>query len=173
MAGDLPRLREGNGKRLLPIGIVLAVASAAPAQAQLLAHRDLSLATALAAATTAAETCKATGYRVTVTVVGRGGEVLVVLRGDDASPHTTENSQRKAYTARTFRVPSGEFAQRIKDNPTSGQLRLSGIVATPGGVPIKLGDEVIGAIGVSGSPGGEKDEVCAKAGLAKIADQLK
>ena len=172
MAGDLPRLRGGNGARLLPIGFALAVAAIAPAQAELLTHRDLSLAAALAAATTAAETCKATGYRVTVTVVGRAGEVIVVLRGDDASPHTTENSQRKAYTARTFRVPSGEFAQRIKDTPTSGQLRLSGIVATQGGLPIKLGDEVIGGIGVSGSPGGEKDEGCAKAGLDKIADRL-
>ena len=95
------------------------------------------------------------------------------MRGDGASPHTLENSQRKAYTARTFRISSGEFAQRVKDNPTSGQVNLSGVIAIQGGLPIKLGDAVIGAVGVSGAPGGEKDEACAKAALDKIADQLK
>ena len=146
---------------------------ALPAQAQLLAHKDLSLATALTIATTAADTCKGQGYRVSVTVVGRTGEVVVQLRGDDASPHTIENSFRKAYTARTFRIPSGEFAQRVKENPTTGQVHLTNIIANQGALPIKAGDETIGAVGVSGSPGGEKDEVCAKAGIDKVADQLK
>jgi uncharacterized protein GlcG (DUF336 family) len=151
----------------------LAVALAAPASAQLLDHKDLSLATALTIATTAADTCKAQGNRVTVTVVGRDGQPIVMLRGDDASPHTVENSQRKAYTARTFRIPSGVFAQRVKDNPTTGAVHLSGIVAAQGALPIKVGDDVVGAVGVSGSPGGDKDEVCAKAGIDKVADQLK
>ena len=146
---------------------------ALPAQAQLLAHKDLSLATALTIATTAADTCRGQGYRVSVTVVGRTGEVVVQLRGDDASPHTIENSFRKAYTARTFRIPSGEFAQRVKENPTTGQVHLTNIIANQGALPIKAGDETIGAVGVSGSPGGEKDEVCAKAGIDKVADQLK
>ena len=151
----------------------LAVALAAPASAQLLDHKDLSLATALTIATTAADTCKAQGNRITVTVVGRDGQPIVMLRGDDASPHTVENSQRKAYTARTFRIPSGVFAQRVKDNPTTGAVHLGGIVATQGALPIKVGDDVVGAVGVSGSPGGDKDEVCAKAGIDKVADQLK
>ena len=84
-----------------------------------------------------------------------------------------ENSQRKAYTARTFRVPSGEIAQRLKDNPTLPFVHLSGVVAAQGALPIKIGDETIGAAGVSGAPGGEKDEACVKAGLDKVADQLK
>ena len=151
----------------------LAVALATPASAQLLDHKDLSLATALTIATTAADTCKAQGNRVTVTVVGRDGQPIVMLRGDDASPHTVENSQRKAYTARTFRIPSGVFAQRVKDNPTTGAVHLSGIVAAQGALPIKVGDDVVGAVGVSGSPGGDKDEVCAKAGIDKVVDQLK
>lgn len=151
----------------------LAVSLAAPASAQLLDHKDLSLATALTIATTAADTCKAQGNRVSVTVVGRQGEVLVILRGDNSSPHTVENSRRKAYTARTFRIPSGEFAKRVKDNPTTGAVHLTGIVAAQGALPIKAGDDVIGAVGVSGSPGGDKDEACAKAGLDKVADQLK
>jgi uncharacterized protein GlcG (DUF336 family) len=149
------------------------LALAAPAKAQLLQHKDLSLATALAIATTAADTCKAQGNRVSVTVVGREGQVIVQLRGDGASPHTIENSQRKAYTSRTFRIPSGEFAKRLHDNPTLGLVHLSGVIAAQGALPIQVGDDVIGAVGVSGSPGGDKDEVCAKAGLDKVADQLK
>src|SRR5438105_10338616 len=150
-----------------------AVLLAAPAQAQLLAHKDLSLATALTIATTAGETCKGQGNRVSVAVVGRTGEIIVHLRGDDASPHTIENSQRKAFTARTYRTSSGEFAQRQKDNPPGAALWLTGISAAAGGLPIKVGEDVIGAVGVSGSPGGDKDETCAKAGLDKVADQLK
>jgi uncharacterized protein GlcG (DUF336 family) len=151
----------------------LALVVATPGRAQLIEHKDLSLATALAIATTAEDTCQAQGNRVSVTVVGREGQVIVLLRGDGASPHTVENSRRKAYTARTFRIPSGEFAKRVKDNPTTGLVHLSGIVAAQGALPIKVGDDVIGAVGVSGSPGGDKDEACAKAGLDKVADELK
>src|SRR5262249_8801379 len=85
------------------LGGLLVLGFAAPADAQLLNHKDLSLATALTIATTAMDTCKGQGYRVSVSVVGRAGEVLVQLRGDDASPHTLDFSSRKAYTARTFR----------------------------------------------------------------------
>jgi uncharacterized protein GlcG (DUF336 family) len=151
----------------------LALGLAAPASAQLLDHKDLSLATALTIAITASDTCKAQGNLVSVTVVGRQGEILVILRGDNSSPHTIENSRRKAYTARTFRIPSGEFAKRVKDNPTTGLVHLSGVIAAQGALPIKVGDDVVGAVGVSGSPGGDKDEACAKAGLDKVADQLK
>jgi uncharacterized protein GlcG (DUF336 family) len=154
-------------------GFGLAALLATPASAQLLNHKDLSLATALTIATTAIETCKGNGYRVSATIVGREGQIIVQLRGDEAPPHTIENSQKKAYTSRTFRIPSGEFAQRVKDNPTTGAVHLTGIVAAQGALPIKIGDEVIGAAGVSGAPGGEKDEACVKAGLDKVADQLK
>jgi uncharacterized protein GlcG (DUF336 family) len=154
----------------LATGVIATAALASPADAQLLSHKDLSLATALTIATTAAETCKSQGHRVTVAVVGRTGEIIVHLRGDDASPHTIENSQRKAFTARTYRTSSGEFAQRQKDNPPGAALWLTGISAAAGGLPIKVGEDVIGAVGVSGSPGGDKDEACAKAGLDKVAD---
>src|SRR5215468_2794818 len=153
--------------------IVPAAALAAPASAQLIDHKDLSLAIALTIATTAADTCKAQGNRVSVTVIGREGQVLVVLRGDNASPHTVENSRRKAYTARTFRVPSGEIAKRVKDNPTLGLIHLNNVIANQGALPIKIGEETIGAVGASGAPGGEKDEACVKAGIDKVADQLK
>ena len=157
--------------RLAGCGVVALLAT--PASAQLLNHKDLSMATALTIATTAIETCKGQGYRVSATVLGRNGEVIVQLRGDDTGPHTIENRQKKAYNSRTFRIPSGEFVQRVKDNPTTGAVFLSGIVAAQGALPIKIGEETIGAAGVSGAPGGEKDEDCVKAGLDKVADQLK
>jgi uncharacterized protein GlcG (DUF336 family) len=157
--------------RAAVIGFACALAS--PAGAQLLTQKSLSAAMALTIAQTALETCTKQGYHVSVHVLGRDGEVIVAVRGDDAPPHTMENSQKKAYTARTFRIPSGEFAQRVKDNPTTGAVHLSGIVAAQGALPIRVGDEVIGAVGVSGAPGGEKDEACAKTGIDKVADQLR
>lgn len=160
-------------RALTIVGCLGLIAATVPARAQLITEKSLSLATALAIATTAADTCKANGNKVSVAVLGREGQIIVQLRGDGSSPHTIENSQRKAYTSRTFRISSGEFANRIKDNPTSGLAHLNGVIAAQGGLPIKVGDEVIGAVGVSGSPGGDKDEVCAKAGIDKVADQLK
>ena len=145
----------------------------APAQAQLLSHKDLSAGMALTMAETAIATCTANGHKVSVTVVGRNGEVILQVRGDNTGPHTMENSLRKAYTSRTFRIPSGEFADRVKANPTTGAVFLTNVAAAQGALPIKAGDDVIGAIGVSGAPGGEKDEVCSKAGIDKVADLLK
>lgn len=157
-------------KRLVAVGLGCVLAS--PAGAQLLSRKSLSAAMAMTIAQTALETCTKQGYHVSVHVVGRNGEVLVAVRGDDAPPHTMENSQRKAYTARTFRIPSGEFARRVKDNPSLGAVHLTGIIAAQGALPIKAGEEIIGAVGVSGAPGGDKDEACAKTGIDKIADQL-
>jgi uncharacterized protein GlcG (DUF336 family) len=154
-------------------GIALAAALVTPANAELLARKDLSMETALVIATTAIETCKANGYRVSATVVGRSGEIIVQLRGDNTGPHTVENSFRKAYTARTFRVPSGEIAERLKKDPTLGLIHLTNVIANQGALPIKVGDDVIGAGGAGGAPGGGEDEACVKAGLDKVADQLK
>jgi uncharacterized protein GlcG (DUF336 family) len=80
---------------------------------------------------------------------------------------------RKAYTARTSRAPSGDMVKRLKDNPQLSQIYLTNIIAAQGALPIKVGEDVIGAAGVSGAPGGDKDEACVKAGLDKVADQLK
>jgi uncharacterized protein GlcG (DUF336 family) len=151
----------------------LAAALATSASAELLARKDLSMDTALTIATTGAAMCKSQGYTVSVTVVGRNGEVIVQLRGDNAPPHTIENSFRKAFTSRTFRIPSGEMAKRLKENPQLGAMYLTNIVPAQGALPIMVGQEVIGAAGISGAPGGEKDEACVKAGLDKVADQLK
>jgi uncharacterized protein GlcG (DUF336 family) len=148
-------------------------AAATPASAELLSHKDISSSIAFTIAETAIETCKTNGYSVSVTVVGRSGEIILQVRGDNTGPHTVENSFRKAYTARTFRSPSGDFAARVKADPTLPLIHLSNIIANQGALPIKVGDDVLGAAGASGAPGGEKDEACIKAGLDKVADQLK
>src|SRR5471030_1153193 len=128
-----------------------AVCVTAPAQAQLLQHKDLTAAIAMEIAATAQATCKANGYSVSVTVVGRSGEVILQVRGDDSNPHTLENSMRKAYTARTTRSPSGALVDRVKADPTLGLVHLTNVIAAQGALPIKLGDEVIGAVGASGA----------------------
>jgi uncharacterized protein GlcG (DUF336 family) len=154
------------------IGASLALA-ALPAQAQLLTHKDLSLALALEIAKTAYDQCTAQGYGVSVVVVDRAGDTLVALKGDRAGPHTLENARRKAYTARTFRIPTSRYAEKYAaaDPVVRQQVTLPNIIAIPGGLPIKAGNEVIGGAGLSGTPG--VDEPCVQAGLDKIADRLK
>jgi uncharacterized protein GlcG (DUF336 family) len=157
----------------LSLASALACGAAASANAQLVTHKDLTLAMATTMALTAIETCKGQGYNVSAHVLGRNGEVLVGLRGDLASPATMENSMKKAYTARTFRIPSGKFADNVKGNPNAGALFLTNVTPAQGALPITVGDDVIGAIGISGAPGGDKDEACAKAGIDKVSADLK
>jgi uncharacterized protein GlcG (DUF336 family) len=156
--------------RLAGIGVACALLT--PASAQLLARKDLSANMALAIAQTAIETCKANGYRVSATVVGRNGEVIVQIRGDGTGPHTMENSFKKAYTSRTFRIPSGEMEERLKKNPQMGAQYLTGFTTGRGALPIKIGEETIAAAGASGAPGGEKDEACVQADIDKVKAQL-
>ena len=103
-------------------GAVLAI----PASAQTVARKDLSVDGAVIIATTAMADCKAKGWPVSVTIVGRTGETIVQLRGDGTGPHTMENSWKKAFTARTFRIASGEMEKRLKDNPQMGAQYLTG-----------------------------------------------
>ena len=113
------------------------------------------------------------GQRVSVAVVDRAGRLRVFLQGDGAQPHNIELARRKAYTANTFQRTSFEWAQATETrNP--GQRMLTDVIPQQGGVPIKVGNETIGAVGLSGAPnGGPQEEACAKAGIAKVADQLK
>jgi len=156
---------------LLASVAALALPLATPASAQLLQHKDLSLPIALAIANGALEACKAMGYAASVVVVDRDGETLVALRGDGAGPHTVENARRKAYTANSFRMTTEAFLQEMKTRPVRReQTMLPHVIAINGGVPIKVGNEVIGGVGLSGSPG--KDEECVNAGLEKVKQQL-
>jgi uncharacterized protein GlcG (DUF336 family) len=149
----------------------LACALVTPASAQLLQRKDLSLSMALSIATGALDACKAMGYTASVVVVDRGGDTLVSLRGDDAGPHTVENARRKAYTARTFKMSTEDFLKAMKTQPVRReQTTLPGVIAINGGVPIKVGNDVIGGVGLSGSPG--KDEECVSAGMEKVKQFL-
>ena len=156
---------------LLASAATLVLTLAAPAFAQLLQHKDLSLSVALAIANGALDACKAMGYAASVVVVDRGGDTLVALRGDGSSPHTVENARRKAYTANTFKMTTEAFLQEMKTRPVRReQTTLPNVIAINGGVPIKAGNDVIGGVGLSGSPG--KDEECVNAGLEKVKQQL-
>ena len=141
--------------------------------AQVLMQRDVSLKMALTIAETAVSECEKAGNNVSVAVVDRAGRLRVFLQGDKAAPHNIELAQRKAYTARTFARTSAEWASRTEPgSELAGQRQLEHVIALRGGVPIKVGDETIGAVGVSGSTSGG-DEACAMAGVASVADQLK
>jgi uncharacterized protein GlcG (DUF336 family) len=142
------------------------------AHAQLANEKNLTLAMAQAIANGAMESCKAMGYKVSVAVIDRDGLSIVMLRGDGAGLHTPEGAERKAYTARTFRAPSAAFLKRMTTDPAAhASETYARVLALPGGLPIKVGDDVVGAVGVSGSPG--KDDDCSQAGIDKVADQLK
>jgi uncharacterized protein GlcG (DUF336 family) len=156
---------------LLASAATLALTLATPASAQLLQHKDLSLSIALAIASGALEACKTMGYSASVVVVDRAGDTLVSLRGDGSGPHTVENARRKAYTANTFKMTTEAFLQEMKTRPVRReQTTLPHVIAINGGVPIKVGNDVIGGVGLSGSPG--KDEECVNAGLEKVKQQL-
>jgi uncharacterized protein GlcG (DUF336 family) len=155
------------------LAAVLAAGLATSANAQVLVHKDISIAMATAIALAAVENCKSAGYNVSVHVLGRNGETLVGLRNPLAGPNTYENSFKKAFTSRTFRIESGKFAENVGQNPVAPQLMLANIVAARGALPIKIGEETIGSVGISGAPGGDKDEVCAQAGIDKVKDDLK
>jgi uncharacterized protein GlcG (DUF336 family) len=159
----------------LTIGVSAIMALAMPARPEgVLMVREVSVDMAHAMVQAALERCRKDKFKVAIAVVGRDGHLLALLREDGANQHTVELATRKAYTSRVFRQTSREFAQRLIDNPQSAGLRdTTGVMASIGGLPIKVHDEVIGGIGVSGAPGGQNDEACAQAGLDKVADQLK
>jgi uncharacterized protein GlcG (DUF336 family) len=150
---------------------VAALASPAGAQG-LVTQKNIPLAMAQTIADTALAKCESMGFKVSVVVVDRAGLAIVTLRGDGAGLHTPEGADRKAYTARTYRSPSANFAKRVQSDPAyAPATQYTRVLALAGGLPIKTGDDVIGAVGVSGSPG--KDDVCSQAGIDKVADQLK
>jgi uncharacterized protein GlcG (DUF336 family) len=151
--------------------IALACAATMPASAQLIARKDLSYPIALTIAQAALDDCKGRGYATSVVVVDRGGNTVVALRGDNAGAHTMENARRKAYTAMTFKMTTADFIKEMATRPVRReQTTLPNVIAIDGGVPIKVGNDVVGGVGLSGSPG--IDEQCVMAGMNKVQDQL-
>lgn len=153
------------------------LAGAPDAVAQgLLPARDLSVELALDAATAALGNCAAQGYRIAVAVADRSGQVRVLLRGDGAGPHGGDAARLKAYTAASSGAPTLAWAENLRRGappPEPGLVHLPGILAIGGGVPIRAGDQLVGAIGVAGAPSGERDDACAKAGIASVAERLR
>jgi len=144
-----------------------------PRHSGVIAGKLLTAAAANAMVMGALEQCQKDGYKVSAAVVDRGGNLLAFIRDPTAGPHTAESSRRKAFTSATFGMTSAAFATLTANPGAAGLKDLTGVFALAGGVPIKIGTDVLGGIGVGGAPGGDKDEACASAGLAKVADQLK
>jgi uncharacterized protein GlcG (DUF336 family) len=129
--------------------------------------------TALRAAQTALKSCRERGFQVAVAVVDRMGVVQVLLRDRFAGPHTPDMASAKAYTAVSFRTNTTALADMTQaGRPQSGIRQLPGVAAVGGGLTIEAGGALLGAIGVSGAPGGKEDDACAAAGIAAIRDDI-
>jgi uncharacterized protein GlcG (DUF336 family) len=159
-------------KALAGIGIAVIASDGATAQGVVL-QRNLSLAMAKTIAEAALAECKSKGFNTAAVVVDRAGQVMVILRDEQGTAQMVEMARRKAYTARMFRTSTMEFQKRTASDPTLAPQRdVADILALGGGVPIQVGSDTIGGVGSSGSSQ-EMDDACAKAGVAKVAEQLK
>jgi uncharacterized protein GlcG (DUF336 family) len=139
----------------------------------LVTQRNMSLEMAKTIAEATLGECRAKGFHTAAVVVDRAGQVLVLLRDEQAPAEVAEMARRKAFTARMFRSTTLEFQKRTAADPAlAPQRNVADILALGGGVPIKVGNEIIGGAGSAGS-NQEMDDACAKAGIAKVADLLK
>jgi uncharacterized protein GlcG (DUF336 family) len=160
-----------NRRILVALTGVVLVDSTALAQT-LPTHRIPS-ALAVEAASETVAACAKQGYHETAQVVDADGVVIATVRGDGTGAHTLDSAFHKAYTAASFKNDTLALAERAKGEDSILPLaKLPHVMFFGGGVPIKLGDETIGAIGASGAPGGKLDDACARAGLDKIKDRL-
>lgn len=151
---------------------LFAVTAGAQAQIRTEKNMSLELANQIAAASVAA--CTANGYAVTATVVDRAGGVRAVQRADNAGPHTLAASLQKAYTAASAKNNTLAMMEGAQKNPGAANLvHIPEFLLLGGGVPVKVGNEVIGAVGIGGAPGGHLDDQCANAALDKVKDLLK
>ncbi len=154
----------------LCLALVSAAASAQSVRTE--KNMSLELANQLASATVAA--CSASGYAVAATVVDRAGSIRAVQRADNAGPHTLAASLQKAFTSASAKNTTLAMMDGAQKNPAAANLvHIPGFLLLGGGVPVKVGNEVIGAVGVGGAPGGHLDEQCAMVALDKVKDQLK
>ncbi|MCL4183930.1 MAG: heme-binding protein [Burkholderiaceae bacterium] len=150
--------------------VVLSSAFAADAIAQAtFTTRGLTVETALKAAQAALETCRKNGFQVGVAIADRAGVLQVYLRDRFAGPHTVEMAVNKAWTAASFRIPTADLAAETQaGKPMSAIRQLPRVAALAGGLPIEAAGSTVAGIGVSGAPGGEADDVCARAGIEAI-----
>ena len=151
---------------------ILAAVSATVAFAQLPSTKMLTVDVAQAIAQEAMAKCRADGYKVTVSVVDAGNVMKAFVRDDGATPSTVEVARMKGNSVILFGRPSGPPANLAAGSPLP-QVVVPGTIFAMGGVPIRVGDQMIGAVSVSGAPGGDKDAACANFALTKLADRLK
>ncbi len=159
-------------KHLLAGVALLGLAGAA--QAQVLSERNLPMSLAVEIAQATVEACAAKNFAVSAAVVDRNGIVRALLRADRAGPHTVDSARRKAFTSASMRAPTMAIAENVQKTPAAAQLvAIDGFLVLAGGVPVKISEETIGAVGVGGAPGGHIDDECAKAGIEKAQAKLK
>lgn len=150
--------------KTLVLSLGLGLAGNALAALELPRHTELDLATARQLADASLAQCTAV-----VSVLDRGGNLLVTLRSDGVGPHNTVASQRKAYTALSTKTPSRLFAERARNNPDAANLNtLPELLLLGGGIPLFAGQELVGAIGIAGAGGAAQDEECALKAAQKV-----
>ena len=157
------------------LAIVAMLLLALPAQAQdaLITYKSLSPEVALELARATLAACRERGYQVAVAVVDRFGVTQVVLRDRFAGAHTVQTATGKAWTAVSFRTSTSEIAAISQPGMMQFGLRaLPGVVAIGGGLTVEAGGSLVGGAGVSGAPGGDADEACAKTGIEAVRDKL-
>ena len=160
-------------KRFYCLLTLMLSTGAACAQGATYTTRQLTSETALKATLAALENCRTRGFQVAVAVVDRAGVAQTMVRDRFAGPHTVNTAINKGYTAVSFRVDTLELAQQTQaGSPSSGIREIPNVVAVGGGVLIQAGGALLGAIGVSGAPGGDADQACARAGIAAIRDDI-
>jgi uncharacterized protein GlcG (DUF336 family) len=167
--------RHGRNEVAMRIIALLILLLALPAQAQdgLVTYKSLSPELALDLARAALASCRERGFQVAVAVVDRFGVTLVVLRDRFAGAHTVPTATGKAWTAVTFRTNTSELVGISQPGmPQAGLRGLPGVVILGGGLVVEAGGSLAGGVGVSGAPGGEADDACAKAGIEAVRDRL-
>jgi uncharacterized protein GlcG (DUF336 family) len=171
---DRMKLRNPYVRGSVMAILALALGARSAGAATLLDQKVLPLSLATQAAQAAVAACRQKGFHISVAVTDQDGLVRALLRDDGAGPHTLDSSVKKAYTAASLGVPTGVLTKIMVEHPDATGLRdmNNRILIMQGGLPIKAGGEVIGGIGVGGTPGGDTDEACARAGLEKIMDRL-
>lgn len=168
---------------ILTAALLAGGSTAVYAETGLLSQKAISIDMALTMAQAAIAKCRASGWKCGVTVLDATGNVKISYADDGAQLHRMDTSRKKAYTALVYRRPSREVVEGWAKKAKSAEMPLEegtipsppieGTIAMGGGLPIKVGNDVIGAISISGAPGWPKDEECAAAGIAAVANMLK
>jgi uncharacterized protein GlcG (DUF336 family) len=155
---------------MLATAFVMLMPFTVPAAEELPKEAVLPIVLAGKAIQASLDACNKDGYRVSVSIVDRAGVLRAMARADGAGPHTVDSSRKKAYTTASLRRPTTELAELINKVPTLQALREMNdqVLILGGGLPIEIGGEIVGGIGVGGAPGAHLDDACAQAGLDAI-----